>query len=232
MGPAGMKSARLILLATVSTMALATSASAQNWTGFYVGLNVGGAWNSAEFTDLGDGNKGFSFPAGQTFWSPDAGGFIVGGQIGFNWQVANIVYGIEADFNWANARASASFPAQFAVARTNLDRFATVRGRIGFTASPVFLVYVTGGLAVAHIRDAWGNTPDGNDFVSNGTRAGWTLGGGIEYMFAPNWTVRLEGLFADFGHRDVVGPAGCPGFYRSTFAHTMALVRGGFNFKW
>jgi outer membrane immunogenic protein len=228
-----MKSSRLILLATVSTMALATTASAQNWSGFYVGLNTGGAWNNTQFTDLGDTSKGFAFTAGQTFWSPNAGGITVGGQIGFNWQVANIVYGLEADANLANAKSSASFPANFAVARTNLDRFVTVRGRIGFTVSPMLLTYVTGGLAVAHIRDAWGSACcGGNEFASNANRTGWAFGGGFEYMVGANWTFRLEGLFADFGHQNVVGPLGCPAFYRSTFAHTLAIVRGGFNFKW
>jgi outer membrane immunogenic protein len=231
-----MKSSRLILLATVSTMALATNASAQNWSGFYVGMNVGGAVNRAAFADLGDSSVPpvqNRFVAGD-FWTTRAAGFAVGGQIGFNWQVASLVYGLEADFNWANAKTSTFFPLQSVNASTSLDRFATVRGRLGFVVAPMVMIYATGGLAVGHFEDSWGSTfaVPTPEYSSSRTRTTLVVGGGFEYMFSPNWTVRVEGMVADFGNWTVNGPPGIIGPYRTRFDHSVATFRGGLNFKW
>jgi outer membrane immunogenic protein len=248
---------RRYLLATVSAAAFSTGALAADlparvpvkapapvvvpwsWTGFYIGINAGVAWHRAEFTDLGDQfGSGFAFPVGTKFWSPKTAGFTGGGQIGYNFQSGSVVYGLEADMNWVDAKTSGTFtspifsPSQIA-ATTKLDWMATVRGRLGVTLSPPTLVYITGGLAVGHFEDRWdfvgATTPH---FNSDKTRTGWTVGGGIEHMFARNWTAKIEALYANFGDWTVNSPPVGSSVYRSRFEHEVLTVRAGLNWKW
>ncbi len=152
-------------------------------------------------------------------------GFIGGGQIGYNWQFANsFVAGIEADIQGIAASNGTGsvfsqavdplFPTE-QIATTlsssrRQDYLGTVRGRLGFTITPTFLVYGTGGLAYGQtnsstsITQAFENAPGvPNPFSSVGTlsnsRIGWTAGGGAEWLFAPNWSVKVEYLYYDLG---------------------------------
>jgi outer membrane immunogenic protein len=253
-----MNALRQTLLASVSAVALTTGAyaadlavkapmavkapplnavEAWNWTGLYIGVNGGAAWNRADFDDLGDGagNANIS-PAGTRFWSPNAAGGTIGGQIGYNFQSGNIVYGLEADLNWVDGSTSAIIgkPTFSTVAAsTELSWFGTVRGRLGVTFSPT-LIYVTGGAAAAHFKDVWSPTfANITEFSSDVTRTGWTVGGGIEHMMTRNWTIKVEGLYADFGNWTVNSPLlGQVGPYRSRFTHSVAVARGGLNWKW
>jgi outer membrane immunogenic protein len=239
---------RRYLLATVSAAALSTSAIAADipmpvkatpavvvapsWAGFYIGVNAGVAWHRAEFTDFG-GNTPLAFPRGTKYWSPDEAGFTGGGQIGYNFQSGNFVYGVEADFNYVSNKASATFagnPFGLLTTTTKLDWMGTVRGRLGVTFSPT-LVYVTGGWAFAHFEDTWsipGAITQGN---VDKTRSGWTVGGGAEHMFARNWTAKIEALYADFGKWDGF-LTGFGSTYRTQFEHQVLTVRGGLNYKW
>lgn len=248
-----MTALRRYLLATASTLALAGGATAAdlpvkaptapvvvwNWTGPYIGINAGWAQHRARFTEIGDelnANNFYAFLPGTTFWRPSASSFTAGGQIGYNIQSGNIVFGAEADLNWINGRASALIsPPPTIVAATKLDWMATLRGRLGIALSPT-LVYVTGGLAIAHIADNWGFQGAGafnpNNFRSSGTRAGWVAGGGIEHRVTGNWTVKVEALFADFGNTTVLIDNTANGNYRSRFVHQVTTVRGGLNWKW
>jgi outer membrane immunogenic protein len=243
---------RRYFLATVSAAALSTSAIAADiparvpvkapppvvvapsWAGFYIGINAGVAWHHAEFTELGDPfGAGAAFPPGTTYWTPKKAGFTGGGQAGYNFQTGNVVYGIEADLNFVSNKASATFPAQFGgtvTTSSKLDWMATVRGRLGVTLSPT-LIYVTGGWAVAHFEDTWTISAPTNGARADNVRSGWTVGGGIEHMFARNWTAKIEALYADFGNSTgslaVFGST-----YRSRFEHEVVTVRGGLNYKW
>jgi outer membrane immunogenic protein len=249
---------RRYLLATVSAAALSTSAMAADiparmpvkappvvapwsWAGFYIGVHAGAAWNHAAFTDLGDEDTPPTpnrAPVGVEFWKPHRAGFMGGGQIGYNFQSGNVVYGVEADFSGVSNKTSAiiSPPVTFSPvnATTQLSWMATVRGRLGVTLSPT-LLYITGGLAVAHFKDSWGSIFQPTaEYVSNTTRAGWTVGGGIEHMFARNWTAKIEALYADFGDWKTINVLfpGQVGPYRSRFEHQVVTVRGGLNYKW
>jgi outer membrane immunogenic protein len=148
------------------------------------------------------------------------------------------VLGAEGDINWVNGKASATFNPPLVIvpvtATSDLDWMATIRGRLGLAFSQV-LVYGTGGVAFAHFSDAWGPTSVGaNTFSNSETRTGWVAGGGVEYMFARNWTVKVEGLYADFGSTDVtvLNPGGLSGAYTSRFQHTVTTARAGVNWKW
>jgi outer membrane immunogenic protein len=243
---------RRYLLATVSAVALSTGAMAADiparvpvkapppvvvapsWAGFYIGVNAGAAWNRADFTTLG-GSTAFAFPRGTTYWSPNEAGFTGGGQVGYNFQSGSFVYGVEADFNYVDNKASVTQPsANFIVpsitSTTKLEWMGTVRGRVGVAFAPT-LFYITGGWAFAHFKDTV--TAPGVDVPANvsKTRSGWTVGGGVEHMFARNWTAKIEALYADVGKWDGLLTVGGD-TYRTQFEHQVLTVRGGLNYKW
>ncbi len=153
-------------------------------------------------------------------------GFIGGGQIGYNFQFASAwVAGVEADFQGANIKGNAivpnavplSFPfvtvTDTGTGSQKLDWLGTVRGRVGWLPANPLLLYATGGLAYGHVQTAvsFHNqtflapfcqcfTTDGSVSASDTTiRAGWTVGGGLEWMVAPNWSLKGEYLYYDLG---------------------------------
>jgi outer membrane immunogenic protein len=143
-------------------------------------------------------------------------GFIGGGQIGYNYQTGVFVWGVEADFQGAAIKGTASATNTdsvfgFSLSGTGsqkIDWFGTLRGRVGWTPMSPLLIYATGGLA-------YGNTETNVSFsqfanlggpggppiaISNSsTLTGWTVGGGLEWMFAPRWSVKGEYLYYDLG---------------------------------
>jgi outer membrane immunogenic protein len=150
-------------------------------------------------------------------------GFIGGGQIGYNYQMGWFVWGVEADFSGADIRGSGSktvtaqvvgFPNTVTIAGTGnqkLDWFGTLRGRVGVVPFTPLLIYATGGLAYGQVSaDATlsetfngpcscGASPTASASTSS-TRWGWTAGGGIEWMFAPHWSLKGEFLYYNLGH--------------------------------
>ena len=108
-----------------------------NWTGFYVGINGGGGWGGSEFSA--------PFSTG----SFDTSGGLVGGTIGYNWQMNQFVFGLEGDIDWSNIRGSAACAGTTCEARN--DWLSTVRGRFGY-AFDRFMPYVTGGAAFGNIK--------------------------------------------------------------------------------
>jgi outer membrane immunogenic protein len=152
-------------------------------------------------------------------------GFIGGGQIGYNLQFADAwLVGIETDIQGTGARSSASaigiapiagVPPSTAQAQSNIsinntvDYLGTVRGRLGFLVTPALLVYGGGGFAYGEVHEGvdiattlspfglLGLSPAFRSFST--TRTGWTAGGGLEWMFSPNWSVKAEYLYYDLG---------------------------------
>jgi len=245
-----MKPLRCYLLATASSAALIGSAAAAdmplpakapppvaagNWAGPYAGISLGAALNHSSFTDVDQ--FFFLLPGGpnNNFWSNTRAGITVGGLLGYNWQSGNLVYGIEGDLNWVDGKSSATIPSSVPViASSNLHWMSTVRGRLGLTYNTSTLFYVTGGVAVARFSDSWGDPQSGGAFMfSSGdyTRTGWTAGGGVEHMFAPHWTGRIEALYSDFGTQtSTVFASGSS--YRTQFEHTVTQARGALSYKW
>ena len=172
-----------------------------DWTGFYIGAHAGfgrGA-SSAVLTD----------PA-ITASSGSFGGVIGGVQAGYNVQLSSgIVLGAEADITFPNYLASNSIAALLATPRSDvveqLDYAGTLRGRIGY-ASGHWLAYATGGLAWAGERFV--NTPAiGSEEKELNVRLGWAAGAGVEYAFAPHWSLRLEYLYSRFQQADIRFPS-------------------------
>ena len=199
------------------------AAPVSNWSGLYVGGNLGYGW--------GSGNTDFSFPAEFGFNNATLGarssGVIGGAQLGYNWQIGSLVTGLEADIQGSGIKGSARAPAIPTVvplvpfesslsSEHKLSWFGTVRGRLGVTVTPELLLYGTGGLAYGRV-DASANWFDFEDFgggehfqaqapagVSK-TKVGWTAGAGAEWMFARNWSAKLEYLYIDLGSESAIG---------------------------
>ena len=195
-----------------------------SWTGFYIGGNAGYSWSESDATYVQPpGTPGFFGGApfdvngfSRTLSLDDR--FVGGGQIGYNWQAGNWVFGIESDLQWRNSSGSFSevFP-QFADVLTMQSEekwFGTTRGRVGWAVNN-WLYYATGGVAYGRVEDtvtrfcaALCNRFEAQ--TSSRTLTGWTVGGGVEAIVWQNWTIGAEYLYVDLGDNTVVSP-GIPG---------------------
>ena len=176
-----------------------------DWTGFYVGANVGGGWASAE-TDFSVGGAPFANATN------NLNGVLGGVQLGYNWQTGPAVFGVETDFQFTGMQGTLTAPTCAAAVcgvTTNasysqkLPWFGTVRGRLGY-AQDSWLVYGTGGYAYARIETE-ASASAGAASVSlsrEETRSGWAVGGGVELAFARNRSARMEYLYVDLGRKD------------------------------
>jgi outer membrane immunogenic protein len=157
-----------------------------NWTGFYIGGNIGGAFG---------GNNGF---AGAVNSGSNDGKFMGGVQGGYNFQFApNWIFGVEAQYDWlsnsSNNTTFAAFPGY--TYNSNLKGLGSVTGRLGYTWGPT-MVYAKGGYAFSdRSRSVAGLTP----VAVNGNTDGYTVGGGLEYMFTQNWSGNIEYQYYNFG---------------------------------
>jgi outer membrane immunogenic protein len=167
-------------------------AAIYDWTGFYIGLNGGGG-SAHKCWDINNdlGVPVTAFREG----CHDATGGMAGGQLGYRWQATNWVFGLEAQGDWANFRGSnpSLFPALAgATNRTKIDAFGLFTGQVGYAWNSV-LWYVKGGAAVAN--DSYNGIVTTNGVVfdsAHQTRWGGTVGTGLEFAFAPQWSVAVE----------------------------------------
>ena len=194
-------------------------AAVYNWTGFYVGVNAGGAWGTFHTTTStvdGPVPGADYFSAGNVAGVNAAGiqsikssTFTGGGQAGYNWRMGNFVVGIEADFQSFHLSGSASttaiYPASAPFTFTinsaaNTDWLFTARPRLGI-ANNNWLFYVTGGVAVTNLKGQFAffdNSANESASFSK-TKAGYTVGGGIEAGLWGGWTLKAEYLHVNFG---------------------------------
>ena len=217
-----------LLLAAVGTLAVAvTSALAADmppsrplppprapayvpfftWNGFYVGINAGYGFGRSAWTDTVTKDSTGSF-------SVDGG--MVGGTAGYNMQFGSFVFGLEGDVGWTNFKGSvtANCPSTCETSGTWLG---TARGRIGY-AFDRFLPYFTGGGAFGDVKGSLLGTGDFKE-----TKAGWTVGGGMEYAFAGNWSAKVEYLYLGLSQGAVL-----PASVSSNFPSN--VVRVGVNY--
>jgi outer membrane immunogenic protein len=191
-------------------------------------------------------------------------GVVGGGEFGYNWQTGSFVLGFEADISGSTISAGSHASGTSGVAgapaltvgvagsaNAKVDYLGTVRGRAGFLVMPPLLAYMTAGLAYGGassnttLAEQVAGPCDCGPFpaVAGSTstaRAGWTVGGGVEYMFAPQWTVKAEYLYYDLGSVTyALAPivqttsAGAPFFGASSASHvtfTGNVARAGVNF--
>jgi outer membrane immunogenic protein len=200
---------------------IATAPESYEWSGFYVGAQLGYGWGNVDSHDALISDPSFSDWADS--WKSD--GVIGGIHAGYNQAFNSIVLGVEADIEASGA--SGSVDSTFAGnIKTSIDVQGSLRARLGYAMGPA-LLYATGGLAVAHFDTKYeeGATTDS----SSNTKAGWTLGAGVEYAFAQNWTTRVEYRYSDFG-TFTDNPATDSGFLYPTDVTTQS-VRFGVSYK-
>ena len=175
------------LAARPYTKAPAMIAAVYDWSGFYIGAN--GGWGSSR--------SSWDFlPGVVTFGegSHDASGGTVGGQVGYRWQAGPWVFGVEAQGNWADFKGSNISLFNATVRNeSRIDAFGLFTGQVGYAANNV-LFYVKGGAAVTSNDYRRFVAATNTLFASSNddTRWGGTVGVGLEYGFAPNWSFGVE----------------------------------------
>lgn len=223
-----------------------------NWTGFYAGINGGAGWQSENQTLSGSNtlsqdiiNSGF-IPS--SISTRGAGGMF-GGQIGYNYQINQFVFGAEFDFDWSGVNGSSGQALALGKASltslgsVNTNWMSTIRARAGYLISPTTLVYVTGGGAFADVEANTTLTLATPIKVLNGqavsnnssTEWGWTIGAGLEQkIFNNNWSIKAEYLYTDLGSINI-NPATTIGKTNVTFIGNQDLryqtFKVGLNYK-
>jgi outer membrane immunogenic protein len=180
-------------------------AAVYNWTGFYIGAM---------------GGYGFSTSQGIDF----KGGF-AGGTIGGNAQFGNLVVGAEVEGAWSDIGQTASFFG-LGTATDRVQAFGSATGRVGVALDNV-LIYGKGGLAAANNNIKV--TAGGASVSDSQTHLGYTAGGGVEVGFTPNWSTKVEYLFAHYQSENYFASILPPGLPSGTFdVHTVKL---GVNYR-
>ncbi len=192
-----------------------------NWTGLYVGANLGGAF----------GSETASTPLGTFSTGPS--GLIGGGQLGYNFMFSpNWLLGIEGEIDGTSAQGNVAVPN--AIAATTItgthNWYDTLDGRLGLVQGP-WLYYVKGG--AAWMRANYLITANTTGVTSgssvSSTRTGWTIGAGLEYMLSPAWSAKLEYDYLDFGTQNLAfGNLGISAGF-NTQVHEIKL---GINYHW
>ena len=201
------------------------------WTGCYVGFQGGWKWGTNR-VNYGPNVLGF-VPGTAATTNYDFDGGLAGGTIGCNYQTGNFVFGIEGDAGWTEANGETSqtaFPAMHI--RTEENWLATIRGRVGFTFSPQWLIYVTAGGAASGVTLR--NFLPGSTVINtsqDNTLWGWTVGGGFEYLLTPNWTVKVEGLYVDYGRSSYFAFNNPVSFAAHSLKLTEGIARVGLNYR-
>lgn len=258
--------AAAVAVAGFASAASAAPVAAYNWTGFYIGANAGYAWSDVDLTSRLSCPSGACAytdqtqldaigAAGSGSFSPNF--FAGGGQVGYNFQNGAFVYGVELDiqsFHLSRRRdfgglAPVGGGQSFEVsASVNTDWLFTARPRVGWLIQPQLLLYATGGLALTNIEV--GNSVSDNCAAvltcglpnlagassSSTTKAGYAVGGGAEWAFSPQWSVKGEYLYVSFGDvsttltTNLAGAAN-PNTMKTSANINASIARIGLNFK-
>jgi outer membrane immunogenic protein len=162
-------------------------APAWNWTGCYVGGNVGGGLTTTSAADT----------SGYNYGSLNAVGAVGGTQIGCDFQLGAFVFGVQGLLDGTGMTSSIGTVTNSSA----IPWLATVTSRIGFTAMPTILIYAKGG--AAWVQDGLTMTTVATSTpVSAGyTASGWTAGGGVEWMLVPHWSVFVEYDYVGLSNR-------------------------------
>ena len=202
-------------------------AGVHDWTGFYVGGNLGGAAKRQSSTLSIENDPNFYFAPQAIPGVENSGSFnlddlgvTLGAQAGYNHQFGRFVLGVELDFNWLDlsGKHGGTFryrtdnsPYNFTVSEST-DWLLTARPRVGWTLDR-WLLYLTVGLAASHseFKQTFSEppfTPNRESVSVSRTAVGWTVGTGVEVWLRGNWSAKAEYLYARFGGTDVEGRLG------------------------
>jgi outer membrane immunogenic protein len=199
-------------------------AAVYNWTGFYIGGHVGGAFN--DNSNVFGGAGGFTDGSG----NGNNGRFLGGVQVGYDMQFSqNWVLGVEGQYSWLSGNNNNFVGTGFAF---NSDRreLGSVTGRLGYTWGPAML-YFKGGYAYSDSRDTVNFAGAPITGFNRGSRDGYTVGGGLEYMIAQNWSAKVEYMYYDFDRN--VSATFVPGPFLATgnFRDEEHVIKAGLNYR-
>ena len=195
-----------------------------SWTGLYIGAHIGGGWGSKDWSLPFENEGPLSIPIAQT----DVHGFLGGVQAGLNYQVNRWVFGVEGQFSWTDLTGTSpcTVPATTEAVgvisdgillatggwgcNSKVEWLATAAARFGWTIDHALLFVKGGGAWVRDQHEITCNLPfcvsdflaisdPSTTFSGSRTRAGWMFGTGVEYLFAANWSAKIEYDFMDFG---------------------------------
>lgn len=194
------------------------------WTGLYIGGTVGAVSTS---TGYGEGYGSYSVLTPQT---DTGGGVLAGVTVGYNYQMGNIVLGLEGDWSYAGTQSNYTDSYNYFFGSSKLTSLGTARVRLGYTPWDRTLLYATGGFAWGSLTNALGyDYPSpGYSQKSSSTASGWTIGGGLEQALTDHITVKVEALYVDLGTAHGYDKyCGC----RTNFKTTAVVGRVGLNIK-
>ena len=187
-----------------------------SWAGWYIGAHAGAAWQQTQTIDEYDFTQSFSKTK-----------FIGGGQLGYNWQHGNFVFGLEGDISGLGGGKNSIGFAGYGLLSSEIQWLSTVRARFGLAVGDT-MAYATAGLAIGGVKNRFDR--GGLSYSNTSTQAGWVVGGGVEHMLNRNWTIGLEGLFVDLGSKTVNGLPNGEG--KSTRFRNQAVIgRVKLNYK-
>ncbi len=200
-----------------------------SWTGFYLGVNVGGGF--------GEDRVGFGFVGapGLATAKNAFGGAVGGGQLGYNYQFGSLVTGLETDIQATSLKSTLTAPALAGVSASysqSVPWFGTVRARLGY-AQDTWMIYATGGYAYAGVETNAAATAGAAaaSFNADDLKSGWTAGAGIEVGLTRSWSVKGEYLYVDLGAAQTTWTfTGIPSIVNDSHV-TMNVVRGGVNYR-
>jgi outer membrane immunogenic protein len=206
-------------------------ASTHDWTGAYVGAHVGGAWGDVDQRQTNGG-----MDEGPFSYSPD--GIVFGGTAGYNFQFGNVVLGVEADLGYMDLNGSGTIPSSNPSAHQDLSLdgglYGDVTARAGLAFNKV-LVYGKGGFAFYDGGALQQTTNPGYTADGTSTFTGWTAGGGIEYAWTDNISLKIEYQHFDFGSQGgsqtSVSDAPIGYVYTNKTDLTSDAIRIGANYK-
>lgn len=237
--PAAARSAHAAVPASAKAYEVSNPCGGQRFGGFYLGGNAGAISHSSNTDDL-DGYFLFGLPI--VGFSNQTTGATAGVQVGYDWSSCDKLFGLVADWNWADteARTQLNLLAILGLEQSissRMDWFSTLRARAGIVADDM-LIYVTGGAVAAKI----GRTvtfDDGFDFEQKSfsdVRWGLVGGAGVEYAFAPGLSASAEVLYMQFAQKDgsILSVCGCapPTVFNFNTNDSALVVRGGLNYRW
>jgi outer membrane immunogenic protein len=203
--------------APAAYMPVKAAAPRSIWSGGYIGAHGGYGWANYHAIDGITPSQIWDLKPEASF-----GGF----QSGANWLMSpNWLFGLETDASYGDLSDRGRSTPSHLLISTKIQTMGTIRARFGYVMDRT-LLYVTGGGAYAREKsfmDVVGKASKENHF-------GWTLGGGVEYKLTPEWSAKLEYLYADLGKNTFNGPAVPFAFMRNTEL-TTNTVKFGINYS-
>jgi opacity protein-like surface antigen len=200
-----------------------------NWTGLYVGGHVGGGWGQTNWNSANP-----SFASGVFAGSGADNGFVIGGQLGYNYQIGPLVMGVETEADWSDLDGYAKCATSPATGtsftcHTHINGLGTLTGRLGQSFGNL-LVYGKGGAAWEH-EDHVAINGTNSTLTGTDTRGGWTVGACLEYAFTPAWSGKVEYDYLSFANTSFGMNDGAGNVSKVGISQNINVVKTGFNYK-